>query len=211
MNDPWLYPWVIAERDGKVLTAHCNCMAGLGETCSHVGALLFAVEATVKIRESKTVTQEKAYWLLPTGNQAIEYKPVRNIDFRSSKTLKRQLDTSIACGLTPKTPDRKQLPDIPEPSASELQTLFRSIHETDKKPAILSIIPEFANNYVPTPMTDKFPMVLTELRDDKCLAMDKNTDMTQLPGCMFLLFTNQLIVHFSCAWLKIGFVLGLHQ
>ena len=120
MNDPWLYPWAITEKDGKVLTAHCNCMAGLGETCSHVGALLFAVEATVKIRESRTVTQEKAYWLLPTGSQTIEYKPVKEIDFRSSRTLKRHLDTTITCGMTPKTPDRRQLPAVPETTSDDL-------------------------------------------------------------------------------------------
>ena len=35
--------WVIAEMGGKVLSAHCNCMAGLGEACSHIGAILFIV------------------------------------------------------------------------------------------------------------------------------------------------------------------------
>ena len=28
--------WVIVMVDGKILTAHCDCMVGLGETCSHV-------------------------------------------------------------------------------------------------------------------------------------------------------------------------------
>ena len=36
-------------------------MAGLGEACTHVAALLFAIEATVKVRDSKMVTEEKAY------------------------------------------------------------------------------------------------------------------------------------------------------
>ena len=35
--------WVIAEMGGKVLSAHCNCMAGLGEAYSHIGAILFIV------------------------------------------------------------------------------------------------------------------------------------------------------------------------
>ena len=42
-------------------------MAGIGEVCSHNGALLFAVEAAVKIQNSKTVTEEKSYWLLPSA------------------------------------------------------------------------------------------------------------------------------------------------
>lgn len=65
MNDAPLLPWVIIEKDGSIICGHCTCMAGAGEFFSHVGALLFAVEAAIKIRNSKTVTQEKAYWLLP--------------------------------------------------------------------------------------------------------------------------------------------------
>jgi hypothetical protein len=62
MNETPLLPWLIAETDGSVISAHCTCMAGTGEVCSHVGAVLFAVKAAVKIRNTKTVTQEKAYW-----------------------------------------------------------------------------------------------------------------------------------------------------
>ena len=62
MNETPLLPWLIAETDGSVISAHCTCMAGTGEVCSHVGAVLFAVKAAVK-----TVTQEKAYWLLPSS------------------------------------------------------------------------------------------------------------------------------------------------
>ena len=35
-------------------------------------------------------------------------------------------------------------------------------------------MPDFANDYVPSPVTDKFPMILTELRDEKCLTIDKS-------------------------------------
>ena len=70
-------------------------MAGLGETCTHVASLLFAIEATVKIRDSKTVTEEKAYWLLPSPFKNIEYKEVRKMDFTSSRLKKKELDLSI--------------------------------------------------------------------------------------------------------------------
>lgn len=42
-------------------------MAGLGEAYSNVSALVLAIEVTLKIRESKMVTEEAVYWLLPTG------------------------------------------------------------------------------------------------------------------------------------------------
>ena len=37
-----LRPLVAVEKIGSVLCAHCNCMAGLGEACSHIAAVLFA-------------------------------------------------------------------------------------------------------------------------------------------------------------------------
>ncbi|WAR13998.1 hypothetical protein MAR_004103, partial [Mya arenaria] len=43
-----LQPWVIAKPDGVFVAAHCNCMAGLGEACTHVAALLFYVMAVVE-------------------------------------------------------------------------------------------------------------------------------------------------------------------
>ena len=42
-----------------MVAGHCNCMAGLGESCSHVASLLWALEAGVRLRYSMTVTQKK--------------------------------------------------------------------------------------------------------------------------------------------------------
>ncbi|XP_060576835.1 uncharacterized protein LOC132734136 [Ruditapes philippinarum] len=89
MREKPLRPWVIVEKDGKIVAAHCNCMAGLGEACTHVAALLFSIEATVKKRDSKTVTQEKAYWLLPSDSKTISYKEVNEINFVSARTAKK--------------------------------------------------------------------------------------------------------------------------
>ena len=33
MNNRPLTPWVIAAKDGQIVSGHCNCMAGMGETC----------------------------------------------------------------------------------------------------------------------------------------------------------------------------------
>ncbi|KAL9963240.1 hypothetical protein ACROYT_G032420 [Oculina patagonica] len=45
MSEKPLTPWVVCKKSGKVLSAHCDCMAGLGESCSHVASLLWAIEA----------------------------------------------------------------------------------------------------------------------------------------------------------------------
>ena len=75
-------------------------MAGLGEACTHVAALLFTVESMVKLQESKTVTQEKAYWLIPTSMKKVEYKECKSIDFTSARTLRKKLDCAIGSSIS---------------------------------------------------------------------------------------------------------------
>ena len=33
--------WICVKADGEILYEHYSCMAGLGEVCSHVGAIMF--------------------------------------------------------------------------------------------------------------------------------------------------------------------------
>ena len=56
-----LEPWVIAKNDGIILSGHCTCMAGLGESCTHVAALHFLIYATVRITDSKTPMSDN-FW-----------------------------------------------------------------------------------------------------------------------------------------------------
>jgi hypothetical protein len=85
MSEKPLQPWIIAEKDERILAAHCTCMAGLGEACTHVAALLFAVDASVKLRDSKTVTDEKSYWLLPTAGTSAIIAGFDPVSFRDLK------------------------------------------------------------------------------------------------------------------------------
>ena len=50
---------------GEIVTAQCNCMAGLGEKCFYAASLLWAIEAGVRMRESLSVIDKKAYWVMP--------------------------------------------------------------------------------------------------------------------------------------------------
>ena len=92
-----LTPWFIAEKTGSILTAHCDCMAGLGECCSRVGALLFAVDAASTLEKNKPVTQEPAYRLLPSGVSKVPYEPVSQIDFTSANLRKRKIEIHLIC------------------------------------------------------------------------------------------------------------------
>ena len=51
-----LHPWVAVEPNGIVLCAHCTCMAGLGEACSHVAALLFTMEINTRLLNNTSCT-----------------------------------------------------------------------------------------------------------------------------------------------------------
>ncbi|KAK0042899.1 hypothetical protein Bpfe_027655 [Biomphalaria pfeifferi] len=61
-----LQPWIVISQDGIILSAHCSCIAGLGESCTHVAATLFMLEANTRLKESKTVTGVSSYWTKPS-------------------------------------------------------------------------------------------------------------------------------------------------
>ena len=87
-----LTPWIIAEPEEKIVASNCDCMAGLGESCSHVASLLWATEAGVRIRDSMTVTDKTAYWVMPASVKDVPYSPIKDIEFvgkkRSSSNMK---------------------------------------------------------------------------------------------------------------------------
>ena len=48
-------------------------MAGLGEVCTHVAALLFYLEALYRMEEVQTCTQQQCGWIIPSASTAVEY------------------------------------------------------------------------------------------------------------------------------------------
>lgn len=162
-------PWIIAEKSGKVLCSHCTCMAGLGEVCSHVGALLFCVESCVRIRDSSTVTQEKAYWMMPAETTSIDYMPIKDIDFTSASASKQRLDVNISnlsgpsplCNKMPKLPRTLKENNIQPPTTEEWSTFLHSLSQCNTKPAILSLISPYSENYIPKATKPEFPQSMS--------------------------------------------------
>ena len=60
-----LQPWIVTEMSGKILAAHCDCMAGLGKACMHISTLLFYAEVTVRMQETRAISHNCA-----TANRA---------------------------------------------------------------------------------------------------------------------------------------------
>ena len=86
-------PWVLIKCSGAVLVGHCTCMAGLAETCSHVGAILHWVEAAVRILKNVACTSKENKWVMPTPKENILYIELREINFRAPKRLKLELSS----------------------------------------------------------------------------------------------------------------------
>ena len=64
--------------------AHCDCMAGLGEVCSHVGAILFYIES---MHHTKSFTELQCAWNMPATVNSIPYARIADINFVKPKPV----------------------------------------------------------------------------------------------------------------------------
>ncbi len=57
--------WVcLSKETGKIMRAHCLCLAGVAQTSNHVAAALFRIEAAVRIGlDSPSCTSKPCKWL----------------------------------------------------------------------------------------------------------------------------------------------------
>ena len=75
-----LVPWIVAKTEGTIICGHCTCMAGLGEACSHIAALLFTLEKNTRHQQNTACTSLPCAWL-PPSCQAVSYSEIAGIDF----------------------------------------------------------------------------------------------------------------------------------
>ena len=68
-----LKPRMIIRTNGTVEVAHCTCMAGLPETCSHIGAIFHWVETAVRICNNAPGTSLENKWLIPESRAFLAY------------------------------------------------------------------------------------------------------------------------------------------
>jgi hypothetical protein len=158
-----LRPWIIIGFNGVVQVAHCTCMAGLAETCSHVGAVLHWVETAVRIRNDEPCTSKENKWLMPTPVNNIPFLQIRDIDFTTSKHQSR---TPV-----PVVPSSSNNKKIEPPSHSEKQEFFSKIaQELEKKPIILSVTQPYSSNFALS--SDSLPKLLDSLYKPEYLESD---------------------------------------
>lgn len=147
LNETALQPWVIVSTNGRVEAAHCTCMAGVAEACTHVAALLFKVEATVCIRGTRTVTDESAYWVIPGNMTKIQPEVAQNIDFSTAAAQKRGLDEIINTPSASRGKRRRsQKRRIPIATLEDLSPLLDTLQEHSKAVS-LSGMENYYTNY----------------------------------------------------------------
>ena len=55
--------WIIIEKSGKIRSCHCTCMDGIGQSCNHVAAAMYRIEASVRNGlTNPSCTSTANYW-----------------------------------------------------------------------------------------------------------------------------------------------------
>lgn len=106
-------------------------MAGVAESCTHVAALLFKIEAAVKIRGSKTCTDVAAYWMLPANLNKVEAAATHNIDYSSAAAKKKEFDKLISGeGGVPRIRTRvgDTCPKADDPTHTDKSLFLKALH-----------------------------------------------------------------------------------
>ena len=160
-----LEPWIIIDKSGTVQSAHCTCMAGLSEGCSHVAAVLFAMENGTRILHETSVTDVPAYWLFPApAKLASPFQRIGVMDFRSA-SKKRKLLYSTPTRGTPPSCERGGVDIVPPPTEDERNNFFTGLHRACPNAVALSLNRQYSDTFVPKSLCDRAPKHLGQLYD----------------------------------------------
>ena len=73
----WL---VIEKKTASIRSCHCTCMAGMSETCNHVAAAMFRIEAAVRLGLTNPACTSSANEWLPCHKEVAPVK-IKNLNF----------------------------------------------------------------------------------------------------------------------------------
>ena len=144
-------------------------MAGLGEACSHIAALLFTLEANTQMKKRLSCTSLPCSWL-PPSFRSVPYAPISEIDFSTprQKRMKTYDSEPVSTGKDLSSTIAKD--EVQEPTAYELDCFYGELSKVGK-PAILSLISRFSDNYVPLCKQGVLSMPLTDLFKPEYMAL----------------------------------------
>ena len=156
-------------------------MAGLGEVCTHVGAVLFYLETQTRVSGVSQCTQEKCSWVVPSFQKEIPYTPISDIDFTSAKGKMKAIHQALHSsrhGIGSRqstshgTTSQVHHPSPSKPRSTMNMTGFYSeLSQCGYKPAILSIVKEHAHLFQLESKTTAYPKPLQSLYDPNFLQL----------------------------------------
>ncbi|XP_051805909.1 uncharacterized protein LOC127530192 isoform X1 [Acanthochromis polyacanthus] len=159
LSEAPLKPWVSLKKDGTVTCGHCTCKAGLGEVCSHIAALLYALDSAVKRLEEKSCTDGPRQWGLPPvkAGKAL-YEEATGIDF--SNPLKKHNNKS---NKSYKKRPAKKIKVSMDATEKFYKDLDGAASTASEKSGLLSILPGYCDQFQAKVISLKLPQPLTEL------------------------------------------------
>ena len=164
-------------------------MAGLGETCTHIAAVLFYIQAVARLQGKETCTQRQCEWIIPSYLKNAEYLPVKSIDFSSATKKKRTLDGTIDAGNEVRT-SSSNVCEQPSPSDTDLDTFYNDLSSAGTRPAILSLIP----SHSPKRFLSTFPNPLPLLYKSEYMAMEYH-ELLKTCESVEITVTKEMAVH----------------
>ena len=166
---PSLKVWVSVKQSGEVLCAHCTCMAGAGEACSHIASVLFTLDLNTQMKQQFSCTSLPCSWL-PSTFRSVPFSEISKIDLTTPKHKRKQTVTE-SCG----KPSTKKI-SIPKSTDSDLAMFHNEISQGPGKAVVLSLMAEYNDSYVPETESE---MVLTELHDPTAIELTYNDFLTK--------------------------------
>ena len=140
-------------------------MAGLGEACSHISALLFTAEANTQFRNDTSCTSTLCSWTA-VNTKKCEYAPICKTDFTT--TQKRRKTTNGFLNTVPLSTVHNQ-----EPTEEKLLEFYRQLSsECEKKSCnIINCTrrPGFCDMHVPQSESGCLPNPLSSLFNERFL------------------------------------------
>ena len=158
-------------------------MAGLAESCSHVGATLFALHAATNMNKNRSVTDVTAYWKNQvTDKFSNPHRKVSDLDFSSKSKRARRLFEVEPETNDPVIPNTE---NIPSPTKQEQDQFFAMLAKENPTSAVLSLNSKFCKTFA---HSDQFPTEIPTL-------FDKSKNLKTAEDVMF--FCSKVGLHAS--------------
>lgn len=123
-------------------------------------------------RDSLTVTQKSAYWVMPPAIRSDSYAPIKEIAFIGKKKKAAGRKAVGTGGESCDGSNESRSRNISIPSVQEKKEFLDSLASgKNSKPAVLAVLPAYSDRYIPSCLSSDLPPVLTDLYEPTNLSL----------------------------------------